>query len=128
MFASFRGCQPFSARVVNALFLYEYDYYNNQHQGSNSAKNPRRSDLVAAASAGGDCCPHVVDPIFYFGILAGIAVAVYYINQAITMNLRRRKRRKRNTNSDTIDNQSHFLMIGKYPSYYRIIQRFCIIL
>ena len=56
----------------------------------------RRTDLVAAASGGGDCCPHVVDPTLFFLVFAAVPVAVYAVYVAITMNLmRRRKRRKR---------------------------------
>ena len=66
---------------------YQYAQQNNRRTASSS------SDLVAAASGGGDCCPHVEDPTFFTLTLAGLAVAVYLLNQAITMNLRRRRKR-----------------------------------
>ena len=98
-----------------ACCLQSYIFTNSTPipKGSNSAKNNRKSDLVAAASGGGDCCPHVVDPLFYGAILAGIAAAVYFINIEITMNLRRRKRRKRNAKCDMDDQISCLLGQGK---------------
>ena len=96
-------------------YEYNYDYQNTQNQGTRSTKKSpnRKSDQVAAfSSGGGDCCPHVVDPIFYFAILAGIGVAVYYINEAITMNLRRRKRRKRSVRSEIDDQISDVIYKG----------------
>ena len=78
--------------------------------------------MVAAASGGGDCCPHVVDPLFYGAILAGIAAAVYFINIEITMNLRRRKRRKRNAKCDMDDQISCLLGQGKQIIFYNSIR------
>ena len=90
---------------------YYDDYYDYEHYDSpsllpyksggkgnrkGSASNRRSGgDLVAAASGGGDCCPHVVDSSLFILTLAATAVVTYLIWQQITMNLGRRKRRKR---------------------------------
>ena len=70
---------------------YDYNYPSRDYQYDNR----RTSDLVAAASGGGDCCPHVVDPTFFTLTMAALAVAVYLLNQAITMNIGGRKRRRK---------------------------------
>ena len=96
-------------------YEYNYDYPNPRDQERRPVKKSpsRKSDQVAAfSSGGGDCCPHVVDAGFYFAILAGIAVAVYLINEAITMNLRRRKRRKRNADQVDVDQISDLVYEG----------------
>ncbi len=46
------------------------------------------------------CCPIVVDPFCVLAILALIAFFTYILNIAITMTLGRRKRRKRELESD----------------------------
>jgi hypothetical protein len=81
-----------------------YDYYDddkNNYQNDENYNSPAQpmlvssaSDLVAAASGGGDCCPHVVDPLLFAAILAGIAIIGFYLHQQITMNLRKRRKRR----------------------------------
>ena len=63
-----------------------------------------------------------MDPLFYGAILAGIAAAVYLINIEITMNLRRRKRRKRNAKCDMDDQISCLLGQGKQIISYNSIR------
>ena len=84
---------------------YNYEYYDNPSppyksgragNRKGSASNRRSGgDLVAAASGGGDCCPHVVDSSLFALTFLAIPVVTYLIWQQITMNLGRRKRRKR---------------------------------
>ena len=74
-------------------------YYDDT--GQDQVSNTRIDDLAVAASGGGDdCCPHVVDPLLFVGALAGVAIATYFIRQAITMNIMRRKRRKRQASAN----------------------------
>ena len=66
----------------------------------------RRSDNDASESGGHDkCCPHVVDPWLFLGILAGLAVTTFLLRMQITMFIMGRKRRKRNAVNE-IDNSS----------------------
>ncbi len=81
---------------------------NSETQESYRLPSDRRSDyygdyyeLPVASRSGhgyGDCCPLVVDPLTLFAILLGIAGATFFLNTAITMNIMRRKRRKRAEN------------------------------
>lgn len=76
-----------------------YDQYEDEEHGNNQQHFIRRrkkpGDLAGAASGGGEpCCAHVVSPLVFFAILAGLAIVTYFLRQAITMNLGR-KRRKR---------------------------------
>ena len=82
----------YDQRYSNSDDYYDYNY-NYQYDQNNRRTASSSSDLVAAASGGGDCCPHVVDPTFFTLTMAGLAIAVYLLNQAITMNLRRRRKR-----------------------------------
>ena len=83
---------------------YNYEYYDNPSPPYKSGRGNRKGsasnrrsggDLVAAASGGGDCCPHVVDSSLFALTFLAIPVVTYLIWQQITMNLGRRKRRKR---------------------------------
>ncbi len=83
------------------------DYYGSHDYNPSPNRKHRpdplamsSNDLVAAASGGGDCCPHVVDPLLFTAALVAIPVAVFYLNQQITMNLGRKRRRKRNLQSE----------------------------
>jgi hypothetical protein len=51
--------------------------------------------LFAAASEGydSDCCPPVVDPYTLLALLAGIALAAYFLRLALVAKLGRRRRR-----------------------------------
>ena len=78
----------------------DYDQYEDEEQAAHQnflqrkTKNP--ADLAGAASGGGDdCCAHVVSPLVFFAVLAALAIVTYFLRQAITMNLGRR-RKKRN--------------------------------
>ena len=67
--------------------------------------SPRSGDLYAAASGGGDCCPPVVDQYTWLALIAGIALATYFLRIAITTNIMAgRKRRKR---------EDHFSVTGE---------------
>ena len=65
---------------------------------------PRSHDLYGAASSGGGCCPPVVDQYTWLALIAGIALATYFLRIAVTTNIMGRKRRKR---------EGNFLMIGE---------------
>ena len=62
---------------------YEYNYNNNDpipQQSKHRSRNLRRgTDLVAAASGGGDCCPHVVDSGLFAATLAAIPIGHFPI-------------------------------------------------
>ena len=63
---------------------YEYNYNNNDpipaQQSKLRSRNLRRgTDLVAAASGGGDCCPHVVDSGLFAATLAAIPIGHFPI-------------------------------------------------
>ena len=79
------------------------DYSNHYEDGDESSnqvqnyvqrrkKNPFK-DLFGAASGEGDCCAHVVSPYVFLATLAGLAIATYFIRQAITMKLGKRRKR-----------------------------------
>ena len=83
-------------QMYSSSEYYDYNYPSSDYQYAQPQSDRRiESDLVGAASGGGDCCPHVVDPTFFALTKAGIAVAVYALNLAITMNLRRRRKRRK---------------------------------
>ena len=79
-----------------------YDQYEDEEHGNNQQHFIQRrkkpgGDLAGAASGGGEpCCAHVVSPLVFFAILAGLAIVTYFLRQAITKNLGR-KRRKRSS-------------------------------
>ncbi len=79
-----------------------YDQYEDEEQSNYQQHFVQRrkkpgSDLAGASSGGGEpCCAHVVSPLVFFAILAGLAIVTYFLRQAITMNLGR-KRRKRSS-------------------------------
>ena len=59
--------------------------------------NNRKTDNDASESSGhGSCCPHVVDPWLFIGILAGIAITTFLLRMQIIMFIMGRRRRKRN--------------------------------
>jgi hypothetical protein len=61
----------------------------------------RRSDNDASESGGHDsCCPHVVDPWLFMGILAGLAVTTFLLRMQITMFIVGRRRRKRSSSNE----------------------------
>ena len=78
----------------------EYDQYEDDtNQGSQQHYIQRRrktpDDLAGAASGGGgECCAHVVSPLVFLATLAGLAIATFFLRMAITMNLRRKRRRR----------------------------------
>ena len=77
---------------VSNTFWYRHKPFKHQKKPSN-----RRSDNDASESGGHDkCCPHVVDPWLFLGILAGLAVTTFLLRMQITMFIMGRKRRKRN--------------------------------
>jgi hypothetical protein len=95
----------------------EYSQYEDEEQGSNQEhyvqrrkKNP--FDLAGAASGDGDCCAHVVSPYVFLATLVGLAIATYFLRQAITMNLGR-KRRKRSFVSSSLSRTLALVYTGK---------------
>ena len=87
--------------AVNSVETYD-DYYDYGHENDYKAKpkhNHRHRDLVKSGSGsyGRDCCPHVVDPLLFTAILAGIAVVTFLLNQSITMNIMGRRKRSQNS-------------------------------
>ena len=65
-------------------------------------------ELVGAASSGyGDCCPPVVDPYTLLALLAGIALAAYFLRLAFVKKKGRRRRRDVGLNDVT-----HFVSTG----------------
>ena len=59
-----------------------------------------RTDLAAAGSSGygSDCCPPVVDPYTWLALIGGIALATFFLQQQIVMNIPVGGRRKRELN------------------------------
>ena len=61
-------------------------------------------DTEAAESGGHDkCCPHVVDPWLFLGILAGLAVTTFVLRMQITMFIMGKKRRRRKRSNIEIE-------------------------
>ena len=61
-------------------------------------------DTEAAESGGHDkCCPHVVDPWLFLGILAGLAVTTFVLRMQITMFIMGKKRRRRKRSNNEIE-------------------------
>ncbi len=80
------------------------DYYVS----NNRLIHRNNKDLAIAASGGGDqCCAHVVSSKVFLAVLAGLAIATYFIRQAITMNLGRRRRKRQVNNME-----KYFLFIA----------------
>ena len=50
-------------------------------------------DLVAGGDGDGHCCPPVVDPYSWVGLVGGIALATYFLRVSITTNIMGRRRR-----------------------------------
>ena len=46
------------------------------------------------------CCPIVVDPLTFTALLGGIAAATFFLNTLITMNITKKRRRRRDLLSD----------------------------
>jgi len=59
--------------------------------------------LFGAANSGdgGECCPPVADPASLLALLAGIALATYFLRLALVAKLARRKRRDLGLNDVT---------------------------
>jgi len=66
-----------------------------------------------------ECCDLVVDPLTFLALLGGIAGGTAFLNVAITMNINKRRRRRRNAlpegaSTKTSDlNASHWIAEGK---------------
>ena len=77
---------------------FDYSFRKRPFKRRNKPSN-RRSDNDVSESGGHDkCCPHVVDPWLFLGILAGLAVTTFLLRMQISMFIVGRKRRKRSTN------------------------------
>ena len=64
----------------------------------------KKLDTEAAESGGHDkCCPHVVDPWLFLGILAGLAVTTFVLRMQITMFIMGKKRRRRKRSNKEIE-------------------------
>ena len=64
----------------------------------------KKLDTEAAESGGHDkCCPHVVDPWLFLGILAGLAVTTFVLRMQITMFIMGKKRRRRKRSNNEIE-------------------------
>jgi|FrelakmetLWP11LW_1041352.scaffolds.fasta_scaffold14347_1 hypothetical protein len=77
----------------------DYDQYEDEEQGVGNHYIQRKTkipkDLAGAASGDGEpCCAHVVSPLVFFTVLAALAIVTYFLRQAITMNLGRRRRKR----------------------------------
>ena len=83
---------------------------NQEHYVQRRKKNP--FDLAGAASGDGDCCAHVVSPYVFLATLAGLAIATYFIRQAITMKLGKRRRRSL-IGTDLLTRTSNLIIAGK---------------
>ena len=69
--------------------------------------------LVAAASGGDDfCCPPVVDSSTWLTLVGGMAIVTYFLRLQITMDLGRKRRRRR---EDDIDS---FLLGGQFHKMF----------
>ena len=91
---------------------YNYDYYDPPHDPPRGVR--RGSDLVAAASGGGDCCPHVVDNGLFAATLAAFPIVTYLIYEQILMfiMMRRRKRTFQDVCESSV--QCNVIFQGKY--------------
>lgn len=89
---------------------------NQEHHIQRKKKNP--FDLAGAASGDGDdCCAHVVSPYVFLATLVGLAIATYFIRQAITMNLGKRK--KRSLTGGAVSRIPMLLVAGKLDEMLR---------
>jgi hypothetical protein len=109
----------------------DYDYVDRHGEGGGGHDQVRRppprsegwpwGDMFISPSehGGGDCCPHVVDPLALCLFLAGIAIVAFYLNMQITMNLGRKRRRRRSGDSDLRAPPTAFLFEGNTASSSR---------
>ena len=113
-------------------YLYYGDYPDSQLGSSQRRRNrpgggspQRRSDgphgygdQAIAASGGGDCCPHVVDPLLFTSVLAAVPIVTFFIRQAITMNIMGRRKRSSKQGWDffnfDLDRWQSFVNAGKF--------------
>ena len=81
---------------------------SNSSNSDTDSETEARSLFGAASSGYGDkCCPPVVDPYTWLALIAGIALATYFLRITITTTLKRKKRRKREQDEDDEEMNDH---------------------
>ena len=82
----------------------------------------RKTDNDASESSGhGSCCPHVVDPWLFIGILAGIAITTFLLRMQIIMFIMGRRRRKRNVSQSEQGNSIPKDIDNNWSMFYAVV-------
>ena len=97
----------FSSPTNMLLTMLDFSHLQMHDSLANSTTSQARRMYGEASSGYGDsCCPPVVDPYTWLALIAGIALATYFLRITITTTLKRKKRRKREGEEEIEDIQN----------------------